>query len=452
MASISKQKNGLKTVQFVGGDGRRRSIRLGKCTMKHAQEVKTRVEHIHAAKKAGLPLDSDTAGWLAEIGDGLAEKLAAVGLIPPREGKAVETLGPFVALYIEEHGPTVKPETTKTWRHCKGLLLEHFDAETPLQSITEGHAVSWRTYLLKRHNTRQKETPRKLSEATIRKRCAIARQFFEHALRLRLIESNPFKSKRIPTSLPKGQQKEFVSAELAHKIMDKLPDWQWRLLFALARWGGVRVGSEPRRLTWPDVDWERKRMTIHSSKTEHHEGHERRVIPIFEELAGPLEEAWDMADEGQVYVLPMLQGRTDASLRKPLLAAIEAAGGEPWPKLWTALRATRDTELRGSEAGHVVDAWIGHDYQVAKRSYLQVTEEHFSRWAAGGAESGAPAVQNAVQHQSAGNRTKPQPSTQSVDGVESYAEGCEKVRLAAEEKGVDEGTRTPDFRNHNPTL
>ena len=51
----------------------------------------------------------------------------------------------------------------------------------------------------------------------------------------------------------------------------------------------------------------------------------------------------------------MLQQVTGTALRKPLLAGIKAAGAEPWPKLWTALRATRDTELRETFPVHVVE-------------------------------------------------------------------------------------------------
>ena len=72
------------------------------------------------------------------------------------------------------------------------------------------------------------------------------------------------------------------------------------------------------------------------------------MIPIFEKLVAPLEDAFERAGDGEVLILPMLQGRTSASLRKPLVQAIGRAGGRPWTKLWTTLRATRDTEFRES--------------------------------------------------------------------------------------------------------
>ena len=44
MASITREANGRRTVQFVGADGKRRSIRLGKVSQRSAEGVKVRIE------------------------------------------------------------------------------------------------------------------------------------------------------------------------------------------------------------------------------------------------------------------------------------------------------------------------------------------------------------------------------------------------------------------------
>jgi hypothetical protein len=84
MASISTDPNGNVRILFVGGDKKRRTVRLGKVNQKTAEAVKLRVEHLLSALTSNLPLDPDTGKWVAGIGDELAGKLAAVGLIPPR--------------------------------------------------------------------------------------------------------------------------------------------------------------------------------------------------------------------------------------------------------------------------------------------------------------------------------------------------------------------------------
>jgi hypothetical protein len=61
MASISRDKNGNRTIQFVAGDRKRRSIRLGKLPLRAVNEIKTKVEALNAASIAGIAWDKETA-------------------------------------------------------------------------------------------------------------------------------------------------------------------------------------------------------------------------------------------------------------------------------------------------------------------------------------------------------------------------------------------------------
>src|SRR4051794_9816934 len=57
VASITSESNGRKTIQFVGPDSKRKSIRLGKMTLKAAEGVKRWVENLVAARVANHSLD-----------------------------------------------------------------------------------------------------------------------------------------------------------------------------------------------------------------------------------------------------------------------------------------------------------------------------------------------------------------------------------------------------------
>jgi len=43
------------------------------------------------------------------------------------------------------------------------------------------------------------------------------------------------------------------------------------------------------------------------------------------------------------------------------------------------LRSTRETELAETFPIHVVTAWLGNSPEIARKHYLQVTNEHFVR-------------------------------------------------------------------------
>ena len=55
------------------------------------------------------------------------------------------------------------------------------------------------------------------------------------------------------------------------------------------------------------------------------------------------------------------------------------------------MRSSRETELVERFPVHVVTAWLGNTPEIARRHYLQVTDEHF--WLASTGEALQPALQ-----------------------------------------------------------
>ena len=183
-------------------------------------------------------------------------------------------------------------------------------------------------------------------------------------------------------TLPQHQQATkrlaYVSTKDAQKVLKACPDTQWRLIFALARWGGLRVPSEPLALRWVDVNWEQQRIRVHSPKTEHHEGHESRLVPIFPEIMPHLQQAFDEAEPGNEHIIIMRRSAS-TNLRTGLHRIIIKAGLIPWPRLFHNLRSTRQTELEHHFPTHVVCAWLGNNSTTANKHYLQITENDFSK-------------------------------------------------------------------------
>ena len=163
-----------------------------------------------------------------------------------------------------------------------------------------------------------------------------------------------------------------MTAEIAADVLAECPDDDWRLIFALARYGGMRCPSEVLTLRWSDVLWDQKKLRIDSPKTG------VRFCPIFPELAPILEAAFDAAPEGATFCVQRYrQGYNPATTMKKI---IERAGHEPWPKLFINCRSTRRTELQRQYPDHVINKWLGHSSAVAEKHYLQVTTDD---WAEG---------------------------------------------------------------------
>ncbi len=421
MASISKQPNGRRTIQFAWSKYERRSIRLGKVSQRYAEGIKFRVEQLNAARVSGQGLEPDTARWVAELDDLLAEKLARAGLIAGRTPSEASTLGPVVRAYIDRR-IDVKPATKTVWDRVAQNLIDHFGDDCELASINEGHAEDFKLYLIKDD----------LAPTTIQKRLQVVRQIFRDAQRRQLITSNPFMDVAAKAVIRQDRQR-FITREETEQILAKC-DPTWRVIVALSRYGGLRCPSEVLSLRWDGIDWERSRMTVESPKTEHHPGRARRVIPLFPELLPILRDAQEIAPDGAEFVVGggyreaalTPKGWKNCNLRTQFQRIIKRAGLDPWPRLFHNLRASRETELAAQHPLHVVTSWLGNTPKIAMKHYLQVTEIDFEKAAIttceiGGAKSGAEAVQKAVQHTRTPSRTDTQETNVAPDAAGAYA-------------------------------
>lgn len=364
MASLSTDKNGNKTIQFVAANRRRRTIRLGQMPLAMAKSVKLRVEFLAAATVSGHAVDDQTARWLAGLDDSFRSKLAAVGLIEKREAA---NLGELLALYKKAR-PDVKPGTQTVYSHTIRCLLEYFGTNKPLREITEADAEAWKIWL---------EKDQKLSVSTVRRRAGIAKQFFRWAVKKRLLTESPF------AGIKSGDQVNHAKAHFinridAQKILDSCPSDEWRLIFSLSRFGGLRCPSEHLALRWGDIDWDKGRILVHSPKTEHHPGGESRLIPLFLELRQLLESLFERAEPGTEFVINKSRD-AKVNWRTTLQKIIKRAGVKPWPKLFANLRASRATELAGQFPGHVAAEWLGHSTLIAQKHYWQTTDSDFEK-------------------------------------------------------------------------
>jgi len=368
-------------------DGERRRIRLGRVTARQAEDIQRHVEHLATCRKTGSPMLPTTAEWLGAASDTLRDRLVLWGLAEARapkpepepvpEPKPVLTLGAFLADHLASR-VDIKPSTRIAIGQAVRHLTEYFVADRPIDTITAGDADAWRAHL--------KGTLR-LADNTVRKLSGAAKGFFRAAVRKELLTKNPFADLK-STVRGNPAREHFISRAVAEKVIEACPDAQWRLIFALCRYGGLRCPSEILGLTLGDIHWAEGRFTVHSPKTEHHPGKESREVPLYPELLPYLREVEEGAAPGTVYCITRYR-ESNANLRTQLCRILRKAGLTPWPKLFQNLRSTRQTELAQTRPIHVVCAYMGNSRAVALEHYLQVTEDDYRQ----------DAAQNAAQYQ-----------------------------------------------------
>ena len=250
------------------------------------------------------------------------------------------TLGTFLEEFIKNRKSANAFFTLRNHDQARKQMVEYFGADCDLRGITTDAAERWLRDLEKRY-----------APASIGRLIRRARQFFKVAMNMKLVTENPFLSIKSSDKINKNRQFH-VSREVIERVIAAAPDAEWRLLIALSRYGGLRCPSEHLALRWQDVNWERNRFLVNSSKTG------ERWVPLFSELRQHLEECFEMAQPGAVHVITRYRD-PNSNLRTTFQKIIKRAGERPWPKLFHNLRGSRQTELAAKYPIHVTCAWLG---------------------------------------------------------------------------------------------
>jgi integrase len=371
MASLEFNSHGGRSSYriraYIGS--RREVISLGAFQEPEAVIAKDYVEHlIDAAKRNRLPTTA-TRRWLDAIPAELHKRLAELKLVEPRGVvEAERTLIAYLRAYVKERTDWKKPEN---YKQAIDKLETFLKKDYPLGAVKRSDVERWHRWMIQ---------DLELSPNTAGQNVKRCRQILNQALADRLIDENPFRGVRIDLKSDKSKNR-YIDEATAKAILDACPNQEWRVIFALARYGGLRTPSETLNLRWSDIHWERNRFKVRSPKTARY-GKGERVIPLWPELRAELDELFAIVEPGNKISLDSFVVQRyrsgEHNLRTALGRIADAAGVEKWPKPFMALRASRRTELeRAGFKNHVLNDWFGHTGAIAEEHYLQVTEADF---------------------------------------------------------------------------
>ncbi|MDX1964325.1 MAG: site-specific integrase [Pirellulales bacterium] len=374
MASLIYTK-GTARIEYKNQGGRRSTLRLGKMPKANAKQALTHIESLIGAKQSGTTIPAVTAAWLKDVGSQLRGKLAAHDLVP---GLKSAKLDDYLTAEIAARRD-YSANTTRNAKMFQAAIVGYF-GNCDLREITESSAADWK----------QSMVNNEYSPATISKWIVLARQWFKVALRKKLVDENPFADAKAG-SQSNSQRLVFVDRATIQKVIDACPNTEWRLMLALSRYGALRVPSELRNLKWTDVNWEANTLTFDSQKTAKC-GKPYRTIPLFPELRPYLDEAYEQASEGALFVFgDELRLGSDAVVRMRILKLLRRIGIQPWPRITHNLRASRIMELSDHFPQAVVAEWCGNSEAISQLHYQRAVTTHFDR-----AVSGETGLQSAI--------------------------------------------------------
>jgi len=346
-------------VQWYEGK-RRFTIHLGGKTYskKTAERFKEIVEALLYYRRNGMTTpEKSVENWLQHAPVELKAKLAKASLVVVDKVRTCKMLWDAFLKFKETE---VKPATIKAYHACQAYFFEMFSPTESIEQVTSERLLEWKTSMLD-----------ELAEATVTGHVKNIKAVLNWAVSQDWLMKSP--AAEIPKGSFRNREKDrFITMAEYGKLLEACPNQEWRVIIALARIGGLRCPSELKRLRWKDIVQDR--FTVHSPKTEHHDGRDKRVVPLFDELRAELEKH----EKTTEYVVHGFQGRS-WNLNVPFQEIAERAGLGKIVCPFVNMRRSRANEVVRRHGEAMERQWIGHSWDVMEKHYLQQLDEDFTK-------------------------------------------------------------------------
>ncbi|MDR0328279.1 MAG: tyrosine-type recombinase/integrase [Planctomycetaceae bacterium] len=365
MATLTQDKRtDAFVIQWYDG-GRRQTIHLGKkqYAPKTAAHLKEIVETLLYNRRNGFLPDRKLEHWLQHASPEIQTKLAKGGLIIVQKARTCQELWGACL----KHKTDVKPTTVTHYLQSQRLFFETFPSAEPLENITSERLLEWKAAMLTRY-----------APASVAGYIKTAKMVFTWAVDQEWLDKDPLKN------IPKGSfinrdNDRIISMEEYVKLLDACPNQEWRSIIALARIGGLRCPSEIKWMRWTDVNWEQNRFRVRSSKTERHERHRERIVPLFPELRVELDRHFFSLDETEDNEFVIEQYRRSSwNLGTPFQLIAQRAGLGTIVRPFDNMRMSRSNEVLNRWGQAKESLWIGHSAKVMQDHYLRLSDADFS--------------------------------------------------------------------------
>ena len=398
MASIRREKSGRYTIVVRGIDRRQKTIRLETRNRAHAETAAEMIQSLRWSSADGDDPGPNVRRWLASkiVTPRVRRLLVNAQLLEPSASETAElesdtaasthTLEQLTDRFLASV-ETKNDVTLKTYGKVINNLHRYFGKRKLIERITEQDAVEFRAWML-REGSHYKDADgnhKPLSAYTVGRRSTTVKQIFKVAVRAKWLDSDPF------AVLSSGGKKDasrdvYMPPETIKAIIDAASTWEWRCIVALNGYAGLRGPSEILTLRWANVWFDRGQcgeMLVESPKTQHHEGMESRIVPIFPLLEPYLREAESEAqriadEESRVveFVIDSYRGEWRKNLNRMYDKLTKRANLGKLPKPYVNARGSRESDLLASglfDAKQLAD-WWGHSVQEQQRSYLKFSK------------------------------------------------------------------------------
>lgn len=359
-------------IRFVDYRNRRKTIYLGgrKYSQQTANELKTIVEVlVYNQNNFVVILDARTSKWIETASPEIRKKLGQAGLI---EAPQSHTLREMWDTFLKQK-TGVKESTLNQYEHAKNRFFAFFKESELIDAVSKDRLTRWKQELLQT-----------LQSTTVASQLKHTKTVFTWAVQAGWIEKSPLDGIG-RGSFVNREKDRIITMEEYRRLLDACPCRDWRVIISLARIGGLRCPSEVIGLRWAEVNWDRGCFFVRSPKTEHKEGKESRLVPIFPELRKELEALYfNLAGTPEIVEHVINRYRDPKQNLGTTFSKIALkAGLGVISRPFDNMRMTRSNEVYNRFGAFKESQWIGHSSRVRTDHYLMITDADYqeaSQW------------------------------------------------------------------------
>lgn len=432
--SIYKRKNGYLAFNFIAPDGKKRTWYFTKeYTREDAESLRVFIVELLKLRSLGVTPNALQLERIQSTPTRVQKRLFSLNIVEETAVcKYVPTLAEFCAEYVGTRTGLSASAKSKDETVITKLLL-YFGAETRLDKVTPWEAEKFCAWLRRP----VAEGGRGNAPTTFGRELRDYKRIFRKAMKAGFVKENPFEDLKGGGKQTDKLRQKYVERKRIWSILERLDpvkDADLRFVVALARFGGLRIPSEIRRLKFADFDFEEGFFYIdEKTKTG------ARRVPLFPEIRRELERyrAATGLESGLVFPKLLTKRNIGTKLRKRLKKM-----GEPvWPKIFVNLRASLITDLVAMALPEAtISAWVGNSDEVRRCHYIMQREEDERRAIAAILES-----EDETPYSSATVWKAKSTSQSTLEGV------CELEKLNFEfENGLKNGFS--NMRDERPTF
>lgn len=344
-------------------------LKASKIYFRELEDLFSDIEAKHPGNSSLEDASWQTIRKLEKSNKRVHQKLMRIGLVDQRKAVSLglkEAFESYIELKASEEW---EPRTVNNWHQTKARVLQGFEPDTRISSITRiamaKHFVDLR---------------RKYGDNTLVKDVKNVKQLWRHFFAEKVIPVNAmwnltFKRKKERQASSAG--KEFVAPARFHEALGVIMPLQQKTLLAYYRWMGARQ-NDVKGDYWEDVNWAKKAINRFDCKRKAKIG----WCPIPHELL-PLLKSWHeqvVLEKGRAEgpIFPWMRQSAPSAQRAFFISRFRKNGIQVWRKFFNSLRSSRSIEVRRLPNGRFLEAkWIGHSADVSDLHYDDVIDSDF---------------------------------------------------------------------------